>query len=71
MSLEFIGFKFKHPSTKEVKLITLSVSEIQDLLEDHLIEKLVEIEEPVGYGDSSGMDYDDYLYEFELVGREA
>lgn len=62
-------FKFKHPDTGQTKIVTLSVEEIQERLEDQLLDELTCDCEPVGETTVVECGCEDYLSEFVLQER--
>lgn len=64
-----MNFIFKHPASGEIKTISLSDVEIQQLLSDQLADELTCDCEPVGETNVVECNCEDYISEFELQDR--
>ena len=65
-----MDFIFKHPESKEIKTVTLSEKQIQDLLSDTLYNDYLTCDcEPIGETDVVECNCEDYLCGFELQER--
>ena len=62
-------FEFTHPVTGEVKIVSHTDQEIQNLLADHLYDELGCDCEPAGETNVVECNCEDYLCEFKLQNR--
>jgi hypothetical protein len=66
---DIMEFTFKHAVSGEVKIVTLSESEIQDRLSDHLTSELTCDCGPVGETNVVECNCEDYICDFEIQER--